>query len=88
MYDLGDRWYHLIELEQILEIGAPLSAVAGGVAAEKPMPCANCGKPEAANRCGRCQSIVYCSRACQASHWKSGHKKMCREQPKLLTGSV
>ena len=27
--------------------------------------------------CARCKSAFYCSRSCQAAHWKAGHKKIC-----------
>lgn len=38
-------------------------------------PCALCGK-EAGHRCSQCSIIKYCSRECQASHWKV-HKLLC-----------
>ena len=28
-------------------------------------------------KCGRCKISYYCSRECQKSHWKSGHKEFC-----------
>lgn len=28
-------------------------------------------------RCSRCRNVVYCSRECQASHWKAAHRKAC-----------
>lgn len=28
-------------------------------------------------RCSRCQVILYCSKECQAAHWKAGHRKAC-----------
>ena len=37
--------------------------------------CAYCGQP-ATKTCGRCQSIVYCSRDCQSDDWKA-HKLNC-----------
>ena len=40
-------------------------------------PCALCHKPAATKRCGRCRAVVYCSRDCQARHWKSAHKLTC-----------
>ena len=27
--------------------------------------------------CGRCRSVRYCSAACQAAHWRAGHKDVC-----------
>lgn len=38
--------------------------------------CAACGDP-AAQRCSRCKSEWYCSRACQVHAWKLSHKKVC-----------
>mmetsp|Transcript_17672 Transcript_17672/g.29247 ORF Transcript_17672/g.29247 Transcript_17672/m.29247 type:complete len:96 (-) Transcript_17672:85-372(-) len=28
--------------------------------------------------CAGCHSVKYCARACQVSHWKSGHKRDCK----------
>ena len=44
-------------------------------------PCALCHKPAATKRCGRCRAVVYCSRDCQARHWKSAHKLTCGAAP-------
>lgn len=30
-------------------------------------------------RCSQCRAVAYCSRECQAAHWKKGHKKACSE---------
>lgn len=38
--------------------------------------CVVCGKA-AESHCGRCK-VSYCSRECQAWHWKAGHKQQCR----------
>ena len=46
-------------------------------------PCANpaCDKVETKvkeyQRCARCKEIGYCSRACQAAHWRKEHKMTC-----------
>ena len=49
--------------------------------------CANCGGTRAAvkagmipnlKKCAGCESVVFCSAACQKAAWKS-HKKVCRE---------
>ena len=47
--------------------------------------CAECGAPEGTVptmilhlSCNKCKITFYCSRACQASHWKTGgHKEHC-----------
>ena len=39
--------------------------------------CSLCGAPSAANSCAGCQMVSYCSRDCQKSHWKSGHRNEC-----------
>ena len=44
-------------------------------------PCALCHKPNATKRCGRCRAVVYCSRDCQATHWKRAHKLTCGAAP-------
>jgi hypothetical protein len=44
-------------------------------------PCALCHKPNATKRCGRCRAVVYCSRDCQAAHWKRAHKLTCGTSP-------
>ena len=40
--------------------------------------CAVCGEIVASKACGRCKTL-YCSQHCQAEHWASGHKKMCKK---------
>ncbi|KAF0682935.1 Aste57867_24948 [Aphanomyces stellatus] len=37
--------------------------------------CAECTRP-ASQRCGRCASVAYCSKACQVANWKT-HKPVC-----------
>ncbi|KAG2499424.1 hypothetical protein HYH03_002371 [Edaphochlamys debaryana] len=40
--------------------------------------CSGCEKLfHKASLCGRCRSVWYCSRACQAAHWRAGHKAEC-----------
>ena len=36
---------------------------------------------EAHLKCSRCQTVRYCSKACQVKHWKGGHAKACRAAP-------
>eukprot|EP01083_Nonionella_stella_P061722 160765_1 len=40
--------------------------------------CGYCAQQHATWRCTGCKNIFYCSVKCQASHWKSGHKKVCQ----------
>ena len=47
--------------------------------------CAACTKPNATSRCGKCKVVKYCSRDCQAKHWKSGHKKCCQKAAENCT---
>ena len=39
--------------------------------------CGACEAP-ATLVCGGCGDISYCSKECQKSHWKSGHKSSCK----------
>ena len=39
--------------------------------------CASCGEP-APNRCAKCKTVWYCSRAHQAAHWPT-HKLECKK---------
>lgn len=39
--------------------------------------CANCFK-QATQRCSRCKTVWYCSRECQAAHYKKEHKLTCK----------
>ena len=43
--------------------------------------CACCGaratKQVPVKACTGCHRVAYCSRKCQASHWKKGHRKLC-----------
>ena len=39
--------------------------------------CANCDASGAKLLCAKCKATNYCSKACQLSHWKNGHKEMC-----------
>lgn len=45
--------------------------------------CASCGAVTRLKACARCEAVGYCSRECQAAHWRE-HKRLC----KSLRGSV
>jgi hypothetical protein len=50
------------------------------VAKSMPTPtCANCGEEGADKQCARCKQVGYCSRECQAAHWKNGHREICAQ---------
>ncbi|XP_072982388.1 ubiquitin carboxyl-terminal hydrolase 17-like [Typha latifolia] len=38
--------------------------------------CAFCFSPTT-TRCSRCKAVRYCSRKCQVTHWRQGHKEDC-----------
>ncbi|PNH10025.1 hypothetical protein TSOC_003272 [Tetrabaena socialis] len=52
--------------------------------------CANlAGDSEADLRlqsCGKCAAAAYCGRACQAAHWRAGHREACALLRKALEG--
>ena len=62
---------------------APNSAVAGGASScsgarnISGKTCAACGASRASKVCTRCKETRYCSRECQAAHWKA-HKVGCK----------
>ncbi|KAJ6535235.1 hypothetical protein DFH09DRAFT_1369644 [Mycena vulgaris] len=42
----------------------------------------NCGKIDQKDkfgRCAECRAVHYCSRKCQASDWRNGHRDVCQE---------
>jgi hypothetical protein len=46
------------------------------------LACASCGHSKnkeggALLRCAACKRVMYCSRSCQAAHWKAAHKREC-----------
>lgn len=48
----------------------------------KAFGCAQCRKTEGDNSkhlkaCGKCKIVFYCSKECQAAHWKTKHKREC-----------
>jgi len=50
--------------------------------------CANCGRHERVDReapfkkCAKCKRVLYCSKECQAHHWRhGGHKLYCTAPP-------
>jgi hypothetical protein len=51
-----------------------------------PTQCAQCHKenPAKLKRCGECKFEHYCSRGCQARHWKTVHKLECQKIQHIL----
>ena len=63
--------------------------LAGFLGNDEPTPhldhCAQCTAPAANQRCGNCKIVGYCSRKCQAKHWKHVHQLSCLDaEPKTL----
>lgn len=69
---------------------APTSAPASAPSAPPPPPaaiptsvinlhtCSTCGSTNTSqSKCGGCNTVVYCSRECQLTDWKSTHKHVC-----------
>jgi tetratricopeptide (TPR) repeat protein len=48
--------------------------------------CKACGRMpkdgEKFQLCARCQLVLYCCKACQATHWKASHKDICQPEAK------
>lgn len=44
--------------------------------------CATCGG-SAVHQCSRCKGTRYCSKGCQETHWRSGHKHNCKNKLKV-----
>jgi TPR repeat protein len=44
--------------------------------------CAACGTPKTTRRplniCTGCRTVHYCNRECQMTHWREGHKRVCK----------
>jgi MYND finger len=58
------------------------AAAGGGRAPTCPdnPPCDGCSQPFAGTmQCSGCESVFYCGRECQVSHWKAQHKAECAE---------
>lgn len=59
-----------------------LAAAGGGKAPTCPdnPPCDGCAQPFTGTmQCSRCESVFYCGRECQLSHWKAQHKAECAQ---------
>ncbi|CAN0335978.1 unnamed protein product [Ascophyllum nodosum] len=39
------------------------------------------GRAARLKRCSRCRSVFYCSRECQLTHWRAGHREACALAP-------
>ncbi|ORZ03232.1 hypothetical protein BCR43DRAFT_482964 [Syncephalastrum racemosum] len=73
---------HNAKMEQLIKAGILRSPYA-----PNPKQCSNCGAENAKDKpkgspllcCGACRSIWYCSRDCQVSDYKNGHKLACKK---------
>ena len=70
--NLGIATHHSIE-----EAAAALKASGSTSAKRQAVGCQMCGKVGADHKvCGKCKSVVYCSKECQKLDWKK-HKTVC-----------
>ena len=65
----------------------------GGNSKERECRGPGCPKEKDSNikeflKCSRCKSMWYCSKSCQAAHWKSGHSKHCNAPNNTITTTV
>ena len=67
------------EIEEIVDISSEnISASNNNSSGESYRgPCAVCNKTENTKQCAKCKCVAYCSRACQVTHWRAGHKQDC-----------
>lgn len=83
---VGEKFDQIIEVAPGFDISAPinnprraafdLSAAEACMAPLPPRSCASCGR-RAANWCGGCKRVHYCSTACQRKDW-AAHAPACR----------
>jgi serine/threonine protein phosphatase PrpC len=74
-----------VDTRHKIDVDTFMSKNAGGDPASNELKkCSNptCNNIETAvgefKTCGKCKSVFYCSRECQAKHWKAGHKIECK----------
>ena len=48
--------------------------------------CANCSRTGRLHACAGCKLVRYCGPACQESHWRVGHKPLCKWASACLHG--
>ena len=49
----------------------------------------SCGKTGVPLKfCAACQTVAYCSRACQRTDWKASHKRHCKKLKALKEGKI
>ena len=69
----------------LLQWEAHMRAAMGS--AYEPLPgmgercCANCARVTGLKRCTRCKVVSYCGVSCQRTHWRAGHKALCKSNP-------
>jgi MYND finger len=75
-------------LQELIMLQAPLHC-----AEDAPLWCANCLHTQAymtpdkqTKWCSRCRCVRYCSSACQAEHWRGGHRRLCTALAALRSG--
>ena len=67
---------YVVKLMDGTEIAVKAERIAPVEAKSSTSACAKCGVSGASAACSRCLGAKYCSKQCQASHWKE-HKQSC-----------
>ena len=71
----------LISNVRSAEQGAKQKTTAGNIAEIRSLGCAVCKKKETEQKplkvCSQCKVSPYCSKKCQKTDWRAGHKEYC-----------
>jgi len=86
----------VVSVKSMISINANIGDTSNNATTKKTVLCNNCGKQLEkvnAKQCAACNAVSYCSKECQVSDWRSGHKKQCQvlvrnKQAKLIDPST
>lgn len=73
----SEKFNLLNEHDQQVEQKQPAASATATTGKDASIVCGSCSKTENLQRCGRCLTTHYCSKACQAKGWGK-HKLVCR----------
>jgi hypothetical protein len=72
--------YVCVMAEVLWLLGCAVCVSPQDAAADGSMPCIVC-QALTSKRCSKCRKLSYCSKGCQASHWRY-HRPQCRDDAK------